>query len=579
MIRQLGAGGMGVVFEAEDQLLNKIVAIKTIRKGFLSADLILRFQREATALAALNHPNLVTIYIFGITDDNDPYMVMSLESGTPLSELISKERMPETKAVKIFIQICDALKHSHERNVFHRDLKPSNVLIKDAESDNPHAVIIDFGIALVEGDAIDSLTKTGMMLGTPAYMSPEQINGLHVDARSDIYSLGCIMFEILTGHQPYSASSALNLLKRKTTEEAPKLNTVASGPKISRNLEEIVAKCLSLSKEDRYESMAALREDLELYQRGKYAKKKPPKFKPIVETKLSDRVKITAAVVTITGICSALIAVMMADLHRGASDPKITIADNQDSVISEFTKDGFESYDADSATLNFPQSCTNKGAEDLLLRTHDERHPVRILRLTNSSASGAFLKEKYDIPIKRILTKKTPIDHLGLERMSRFPTLEEISIRVDRKITAQGLSFLKNAPSLTRLTLNDCDLDSAMVKEICKISNLKQLNISTNEKVDDQSLKLIGRELRHLEELTLDKTGVTGKGLKALVGLKNLRKLNLRSLNLTNSDLSILRQFKGVVNVQGNNKISQAAIDLGPKVPIISKFDDEPVSD
>lgn len=575
IIRQLGAGGMGVVYEAEDQLLDKIVAIKTIRKGFLSADFVLRFQREATALAALNHPNLVSLYIFGITDDNDPYMVMSLESGTPLSELIAKERLPEAKALKIFIQICDALKHCHERSVLHRDLKPSNILVRDFDSDSPFVAIIDFGIAQVEGDAIDSLTKTGMMIGTPSYMSPEQINGFHVDGQSDVYSLGCIMFECLTGLQPFRAPSALELLKRKTKEEAPKLNTVTPGFKVSQNLEEIVANCLTLQKEQRYESMSALRDDLDLFQRGKYkpVKKRKAKVEPLVETKPADRSKIIVAVVAVVGLCSALIALMMKDLISSDSDPKISIKGTDSSLIRSLPKDSTSFYnEVSGGTISLPHECSSSWAREIVLDLVKIR-PVRVLKMTETDLTGSFLKDMRDIPFRTIQAKKSPIDTMGLQRMSQIRSLEEISIRTDKAISAEGLAYLKNAPNLKRLSLVDCNIDESMLSEICKIPKLTQLNVSGNQLIDDRCMEKIARELPQLEELALDKTRVTSTGLRRLLGLNLLRKLGLRSLGLTDSDLPLLSKFKGEIYVNGNDDISDEAINRSPKQPRITKSD------
>lgn len=162
---------------------------------------------------------------------------------------------------------------------------------------------------------------------------------------------------------------------------------------------------------------------------------------------------------------------------------------------------------------------------------------------------------------------------MGLQRMSQIRSLEEISIRTDKAISAEGLAYLKNAPNLKRLSLVDCNIDESMLSEICKIPKLTQLNVSGNQLIDDRCMEKIARELPQLEELALDKTRVTSTGLRRLLGLNLLRKLGLRSLGLTDSDLPLLSKFKGEIYVNGNDDISDEAINRSPKQPRITKSD------
>ena len=246
---QLGKGGMGAIYKARHVTMDRAVAIKLLL-GEISADpqSLARFQTEARAASNLSHPNIITVYEYDVTEDGAPYLVMELLSGSTLQETLEKHlRVSHTLAVNWFIQICSALNHAHSRNVVHRDLKPSNIMLVPDDAGVLRPVLVDFGIAkLFTPLAKNSkgLTQTGEVLGSPLYMSPEQCMGQPVDAKSDIYSFGCVMYETLIGVAPIQAESFLGLIHAHINDAPRPFKELIKDIAIPTELEEIVLKCL-----------------------------------------------------------------------------------------------------------------------------------------------------------------------------------------------------------------------------------------------------------------------------------------------------------------------------------------------
>jgi serine/threonine protein kinase/tetratricopeptide (TPR) repeat protein len=268
----IGSGGMSVVYVAKDIRLKKIVALKMMLPHLVANPLSMqRFQQEAEAASNLNHPNVVGVHNFGVSKSTQPYLIMDYCQGISLGNLIAlKGRLDLDRAVPIFVQIASALSHAHEKGVIHRDLKPSNILVAETPEHRDLVKIVDFGIAKIlpqEGREAAQLTQTGEIFGSPMYMSPEQCRGERLDARSDIYSMGCVMYETLTGGPPIEGANMLEILFKHINEMPPRLTTTASGLPFPAKLEAIVFKTLAKDPNERYQTMTALREDLVRYQR------------------------------------------------------------------------------------------------------------------------------------------------------------------------------------------------------------------------------------------------------------------------------------------------------------------------
>ncbi|MEV5330293.1 protein kinase [Nonomuraea sp. N2-4H] len=216
LLDPLGQGGMGVVYRAHDRELERTVAVKVLPAQMLrDADFLARFRRKARAAAGLSHPNIATVFDIG-EDAQDgepiPYLVMELVEGETLGDLLRRTPLTPAQAGQIATAVLEALEHSHGRGIVHRDIKPADIMVRFADfadfADGQARVkVMDFGIAKLMSETATRLTSTGMRIGTPAYMSPEQADGRPADARTDLYSTGCVPYEMLTGRPPFTADS------------------------------------------------------------------------------------------------------------------------------------------------------------------------------------------------------------------------------------------------------------------------------------------------------------------------------------------------------------------------------------
>ncbi|MGC9043659.1 MAG: protein kinase domain-containing protein [Myxococcota bacterium] len=264
IISKLGEGGMGSVYSAEHILLKKNVAIKVLRYDLArKEDVVRRFQNEAIAASKIGHENIIEVTDFGKTPDGSVYFVMEHLNGMPLSELIQKSgSIPLKRAVPILLQITKALSAAHAQGIIHRDLKPENIVLIDRPDRKDFVKILDFGISkmLDTSDRAEKLTAMGMIVGTPEYMSPEQASGMSVDNRTDIYSLGVIMYEMMTGRLPFLADNAIRILMMHQTEKPQSPREI--NPDIHIQMEQIILKCLNKRPEDRFQDMTEITQAL-----------------------------------------------------------------------------------------------------------------------------------------------------------------------------------------------------------------------------------------------------------------------------------------------------------------------------
>lgn len=261
----IGEGGMSFVYLVKHRSLETVLALKMMQPHHhQDADMIQRFKQEAKAVATLSHPNLVTIHDYGVTEEGFLFFVMDYVQGTNLSQFLKMHiSLSLPQSLPIFIQMCRALEHAHSKGLVHRDLKPSNILIDQSGED--FVKIVDFGIAklLTENSDVDEkITKSGEIFGSPMYMSPEHCMGRELDARSDVYSMGCVMYEALTGQPPFVGVTAYEIFFKQmnTTPNALLLNEDSL---VSAEIEQIVMSCLSRDPVNRYQSMTLLRCALE----------------------------------------------------------------------------------------------------------------------------------------------------------------------------------------------------------------------------------------------------------------------------------------------------------------------------
>jgi serine/threonine protein kinase len=207
ILERVGEGGMGVIYKAEQRSpVRRVVALKVIKLGMDTREVLARFEAERQALALTSHPNIARVLDAGMTEGGRPFFAMEFVAGMPLTRYCDEQRLRTPQRLELFVQVCQAVQHAHQKGIIHRDLKPSNILITLVDG-KPVPKVIDFGIAKATNQALTAqtlYTQTGALIGTPEYMSPEQAqtSGLDVDTRTDIYSLGVILYELLTGTVP-----------------------------------------------------------------------------------------------------------------------------------------------------------------------------------------------------------------------------------------------------------------------------------------------------------------------------------------------------------------------------------------
>lgn len=265
ILELIGQGTMGKVYLARQISVDRKVAVKVLKKKLASdPQVVRRFHREAKAAARLSHPNIVTIHLVGeLEEDHTPYMVMEYVEGASLEKIcVTQGALPIPRVLTISMQIASALAEAHRNGVLHRDLKPDNIAVYEQGTPRETAKVVDFGIAKIlhSDEELSQLTKTGTIFGTPAYISPEQASGEHLDHRTDLYSLGVLIFRMATGRLPFENASGLEVLVRHIKEPPPRPRDL--NPAIPPELETIILRLLAKNREDRYPSADALLEAL-----------------------------------------------------------------------------------------------------------------------------------------------------------------------------------------------------------------------------------------------------------------------------------------------------------------------------
>jgi serine/threonine protein kinase/WD40 repeat protein len=300
LLQELGSGGMGVVYMAEQQHpVRRKVALKIIKPGMDTREVLARFEQERQALAMMDHPNIARVLDAGSTPTGCPYFVMEHVKGVPMTEYCDKENLDTRQRLELFIDVCRAVQHAHQKGIIHRDLKPLNILVSVGDG-RPVPKVIDFGIAKATGANLTDktlFTRINQPVGTPAYMSPEQaeMTGLDIDTRSDIYSLGVLLYELLTGSTPLEpkklASAGVMEMQRMIREEEPqrpstRLSTLSDATlakkstrmraTIEDDLDRIVMKSLEKDRNRRYETAGAFAQDVDNFLKGEMVLARSP---------------------------------------------------------------------------------------------------------------------------------------------------------------------------------------------------------------------------------------------------------------------------------------------------------------
>ncbi|MGA9524633.1 MAG: protein kinase [Myxococcaceae bacterium] len=284
----IGEGGMGKVYRARQLVLDKPVVLKVLRQSLLSDErTVARFQREAKAASRLNHPNSISILDFGQAEDAALYIAMEYVQGKDLHQILSREwPLPESRVVRIVGQVLSALSDAHGAGVIHRDLKPENIMVEQRRGEPDFVKVLDFGIAKIQdstGDEGPALTRAGFVCGTPEYMSPEQARGGMLDARSDLYAVGVILYQLTTGLLPFESDSAVGYATKHLTVEPPPPSKRRPEARISPPLERLIMKALAKDPNDRPQAAEEFRDELfALDKERRGTARRPPSSPPVL---------------------------------------------------------------------------------------------------------------------------------------------------------------------------------------------------------------------------------------------------------------------------------------------------------
>ncbi|MFB0507738.1 MAG: PEGA domain-containing protein [Thermodesulfobacteriota bacterium] len=336
IIKEIGRGAMGVVYQGYDPKIDRIVALKTIRKDRLAEsrdveDLVMRFQKEVRATGKLVHPNIIVIYDTG-EDKERAYIAMEYVEGDTLENLIQKGiRFPMEKIIDMIDQICDGLEYTHRQGIVHRDLKPSNILLVHGEK----VKVTDFGISKAVGASSSPLTQAGILLGTPSYMSPEQIAGMEINGRSDLFSLGIILYQLLTGEKPFVGDTIPTLLYNIVNKDPTPPSQIDSS--IPPLFDEVITKALAKDPDKRYRRARDFVEDLKRAYRGE-ALMEAPSIEPTMTVPQEVAGKIypkRKRYGLVTGIAVLFLALVLGGyywMHRAPMPPKEEVVVSREPV-------------------------------------------------------------------------------------------------------------------------------------------------------------------------------------------------------------------------------------------------------
>ena len=606
----LGEGGMGVVYRAHHMMLNKDVALKTFRSAALDEESALRFQREAKAVARLDQVNIVRVFDFGQTEAGIPYYTMELLAGHSLAQQLALHGpMTAAKALPIFIQTAKGLAAAHARGIIHRDLKPGNIFLVDEGKKGPTVKLVDFGIAsLTAGETAQKITTYGAIVGTPLYMSPEQSVGKPVTERSDIYSLGCSLFETLTGRPPFKGETAVATLLLHHDAPAPTL-AQAGGETFAPALEACLARMLAKAPEARYGSAEEL---VRIFERllansgraktstpGENAQEPSDTDESLAAKKASFPAYIAAALV----LCTAAGLSLVFAPHPIKQTPALKVAlsgdltalpDNIDSERvrlkkvahvepGEVSNIGGQKTAIMHCPTNFDFGGMSVEKDERKIENEDGELHWSISDGACFNPSELFVgdlanfKMLPDNSIKDIHFDFMPADRYmpALQKilLSQAQTLENLRFahgRTDRdffkglqKLNLKGLhvkrpmvdgrTFAAMMPIRTywEVGFDEGENASAVVKALKGSPYLNFLSL-TKDKLSKEDFAIIGA-LPDLNELFLASTGVTDADIAALGNLTKLTKLDLTDAELTARSLPTLKKL-------GHNSLKELII-------------------
>jgi serine/threonine protein kinase len=540
---QIGSGGMGVIYKARHAMLKKDVAIKILH--LVNEINVQRFQREAQAAYNLRHENVVAVHEFGMTEEGQPYMVMEFIEGKTLSTIIDERgALPLELCINIFKQVCAGIAHAHAKGVLHRDIKPSNVMLTNPESWSPQVRIVDFGIAKVlDADEPNSgkLTRTGDFLGSPLYMSPEQCLGKNMDLRSDIYSIGCIMYEALTGKPPLSGETPMETLLKQMNEKAPSLKEGSGGISYPTWVERLVARALAKDPDARFQTVEELKTAIE--------ERVVPDSKIAKNNLDSSKNRFNVPVVAVSSV--ALLAVATAGFYfMTPHEPHQSQTSGQSGKMpSQLLAEQFPNLRStgkkpdDYTDLTDPSVLTPPTHDEIIARFIEDRSQTTISgqHQTLHDSALAGLKDRMDVKV--LMLSDCSLSDKALAHARHLPLIN-VDLDENKKVTEQVLSYI-NPDFLEELHLSKTGFSPGGIAKLADFPNLRTLDLSYDGITDASLVGL--KKLPALIDLDLGHNrGITDAGLSVISSLAKLRHLSLGHTHIDGTRLQLLRNLKNL---------------------------------
>ncbi|MBI2809222.1 MAG: protein kinase [Candidatus Melainabacteria bacterium] len=541
----LGRGGMSRVYLCEDLVLHRRVALKQLLADESDARGIIRIQQEGQSLARLSHPNIVKILTYFNTEDGAPFLVMEVLHGCSLAEFLSKNgSLSVGEVLKLAQQMCDALQHAHDYGIVHRDIKPSNIFLCDKKVET--AKIIDFGIAKIADNSVNA-TRTGEFVGSPAYLSPEQALQKNITVQSDQYSLGCVLYECLTGHPPFEDSTAMGLILKHVNDEVVPLGKNSFVPPA---VAKAIERSLKKNPEDRFSSMAEFKNALE----GKVSSGEKSKI-PLLVAAVG-----TFLIVGISlWVCVGFLPTQT--MPSATSDAKVS---ESFSAMPDYAARATSSHNS-IAHLGLPKRDVHKDEEFIVLslkrnpkmedfalgqfslsvhalKTLSKAENLKGLHLSDSNITDDAGQELSKIStLESLDVARTSVGDVFLEKISTLPKLNNLSLG-ETNVTSRGLESLVKTPSLRALSIRSCEhIDDSAAAVLKRMPWLRTLDAAKTD-VSDSFVRDLGPS-PGLTNLALSGTKITQKCLPLLSEMKSLNAIYLDDVEDI-SDLSTLKNLK-----------------------------------
>ncbi len=519
-LRPIGAGGIGAVFQVKDNKLDKLVAIKVLH-GNVKPKSVIRFQKEARALSMMNHRYILGVLDFQSSNSGDLFLITEYVDGTDLEQFVAKHGpLPFEDVVKYSIQLCDALAHAHAKGVVHRDLKPGNVMIDQQNN----VRILDFGIAklLTDDDQTGTISSFGVPIGSPAYMSPEQVRGGDTDERTDIFGLGLLIYVMAAGRSPFDADQVLDYYQNLIGKPPPSLRLWIGESDVAHKLDAIVAKAMSSDPADRYQTMDEMRtalsslisDPIEVMQ---------VTHGPVSRAKESSKPYLLILLVAVAGL--SLIALFYTSTGTSGTADSGTAKNPKSSSPAQNTK----------ATPNESKSASQSKY------TVQTAFGLENFTFASESVSASDL-ESLGSETKRLSLRELRLDPA---MVAALPSLEVEALDLTKtNVTDADMKFIAKMKNLVWLRLDNTGVTSDGIKNLEPLKDrLGRIDLDACRKIDDKAIACIVDYWPNLRALQISDTSVKKQGLKDLVKLKRVDTLWLSSLPLSDDDVKSISQL------------------------------------